>query len=86
MHMMWVAGGCYHRQDLEMAWLLWLLAKREQGCVKMMFGCVLRGCANAQDWEKRKQKMEKKKTKKQKKKQKTKNKKENGKKRNAHSL
>ena len=69
------AGGCHCRQDLETVWPLWLLAKREQGRVKMMFGCVLRGCANAQDWEKRKEKMEK-----------TKNKKEKGKKRNAHSL
>jgi len=63
------AGGCHCRQDLETAWPLWLLAKREQGCVKMMFGYVLRGCANAQDWEKRKEKMEKKKKKRKEKKE-----------------
>jgi len=54
------AGGCCHRQDLEMVWPLRLLAKQEQGCVKTIFGYVLRGCTNAQDWEKRKEKTEKK--------------------------
>ena len=53
-----------------MVWPLWLLAKQEQGHVKTIFGYVLRGCANAQDWEKRKEKTEKK----------MKNKKEKGKK------
>jgi len=70
------AGGLCHCQDLEMVWLLWLLAKREWGRVKTMFRCVLRGCANAQDWEKRKEKKKKKKQKK----------KEKGKKKNAHLL
>ena len=69
-------GGHCHCQDLEMAWPLRLLAKREQGRVKTMFGCVLRGCTNAQDWEKRKEKTEKK----------MKNEKEKGKKRNTDSL
>ena len=45
-------GGLCHRQDLETAWLLQLLAKQEQGCVKTMFRCVSRGCTNTQDWEK----------------------------------
>jgi len=44
--------------------------------VKTMFRCVLRGCANTQDWEKRKQKNKKKK-------QKTKNKRERKKKKRA---
>jgi len=55
------AGGLCHCQDLEMVWPLWLLAKQEWGRVKTMFRCVLRGCANAQDWEKRKKKKKKKK-------------------------
>jgi len=58
-----VGAGGHYCQDLEMAWPLQLLAKQEQGCVKTMFGCVLRGCTNAQDWEKRKEKTEKKKEK-----------------------
>jgi len=47
------AGGRRRRQDLETAWPLRLLAKREWGHVKTMFRCVSRGCANAQDWEKK---------------------------------
>ena len=46
------AGGHRRHQDLETAWPLWLLAKREQGQVKTVFGYVSRGHANAQDWEK----------------------------------
>jgi len=53
------AGSLHRRQDLETAWPLWLLAKREWGHVKTMFRCVSRGCANAQDWEKRNEKNEK---------------------------
>jgi len=63
------ADGHHHCQDLEMAWPLQLLAKQEWGHVKTMFGCVSRGCANAQDWEKRKEKMEKKKKKRKEKKE-----------------
>jgi len=60
------AGGQHHHQDLETAWPLRLLAKQEWGHVKTMFGCVLKGCTNAQDWEKKKRKNGKKKNKKQK--------------------
>jgi len=51
-----------------MAQLLQLLAKRRRGCARTVFECVLRGCANAQGWEKRKetQKNEKRKEKKKK--------------------
>jgi len=66
------AGSCHCRQDLAMVWLLWLLAKQERGRVKMVSGCVSRGCANTQDWEKRKRK--------------TKNEKRKKKKRNTYSL
>ena len=44
------AGSRHRRQDLETAWPLRLLAKREWGHAKTVFGCVSRGCANAQDW------------------------------------
>jgi len=54
-----------------MAQLLQLLAKQRQGHVRMVFECVLRGCANAQGWEKRKETQKKEK-------QKEKKKKENG--------
>ena len=53
------AGSRRRRQDLAMVWLLWLLAKQERGHVKMVSGCVSRGCANTQDWEKRKEKTKK---------------------------
>jgi len=66
------AGGCHHHQDLAMVWLLRLLAKQERGCVKMVSRCVSRGCANTQDWEKRKQKTKNKKKQKQKTKRKKK--------------
>ena len=46
-----------------MAWQLDLLARQAWGHARLVFGCVLRGCANVQDWEKKKTK--KKKTKKQ---------------------
>jgi len=48
------------RQDLETAWPLQLLAKREQGPMKTVFRCVSRGCTNAQHWGKRKEKRKKK--------------------------
>ena len=48
------AGSHHHHQDLATAWPLWLLAKREWGCAKTVFGCISRGCANTQDWEKNK--------------------------------
>ena len=64
------ADGRRHCQDLEMAWPLQLLAKQEWGHVKTMFGCVLKGCTNAQDWEKKKRKNGKKKKKKKKRKEK----------------
>ena len=54
------AGGRRRCQDLATAWSLRLLAKRERGRVKTVFGCVLRGCANAEDWEKEKKKWKKK--------------------------
>jgi len=60
------AGGCHRRQDLAMAWPVQLLAKQERGHVRMVFGCVSRGCTNAQDWEKRKEKKKKEKEKKKK--------------------
>ena len=47
------AGRRRRRQDVATAWPLRLLAKRERGCAKTVFGCVSRGCANAQDWEKK---------------------------------
>ena len=56
------AGGRRRRQDLATAWPLRLLAKRERGRTKTVFGCVSKGCTNAQDWEK-KTKSEKKKEK-----------------------
>jgi len=58
------ASGHHHR-DLVMAWQLDLLARQAWGHVRLVFGCVSRGCANAQDREK-KTKSEKNKTKKQK--------------------
>jgi len=48
------AGGRCCHQDLATVWPLRLLAKQEQGRAKMVFGCMLRGHANAQDWEKKK--------------------------------
>ena len=36
-----------------MAWQLDLLARQAWGRVRLVFGCVSRGCANAQDWEKK---------------------------------
>ena len=57
-------------QDLVTASLPWLLAKRERGHARIVFGCVLRVCTNAQDWEEKKKK--KRKTKKEKKKRKRK--------------
>jgi len=53
------AGGCCHRQDLATVWPVRLLAKREWGRVRTVFGCMLRGCTDAQDWEKRKEKTKK---------------------------
>ena len=47
------AGGRRRRQDLATAWPLQLLAKREWGRAKTVFGCMSRGCANAQDWDKK---------------------------------
>jgi len=45
------SGRC--RQDLMMAWQLDLLARQAWGHVRLVFGCMSRGCANAQDWEKK---------------------------------
>ena len=50
------AGHRRRRQVLVTAWLLRYLAKREWGRARMVFGCVLRECANAQDWEKKNEK------------------------------
>ena len=49
------AGGCRRRQDLAMVWPLRLLAKRRRGRARTVFRYVSSGCANAQDWEKRKE-------------------------------
>ena len=43
-------------QDLTMALQLDLLARQGWGCARLVFGCVSRGCANTQDWEKKKEK------------------------------
>jgi len=45
------AGG--HRRDLAMAQQLDLLARQAWGRARLVFGCILRGCANAQDQEKK---------------------------------
>jgi len=44
----------HHCQDLMMAWQLDLLARQAWGRARLVFGCVSRGCTNAQDWEKKK--------------------------------
>jgi len=44
------------RQDLTMAPQLDLLARQGWGCARLVFGCVLRGCTNAQDREKQNKK------------------------------
>jgi len=44
------------RQDLTMAPQLDLLARQGWGRARLVFGCMSRGCANAQDWEKKKEK------------------------------
>jgi len=49
-------GGHHRRQDCATAWLLRLLAKREWGRTRAVFGRVSRGRANAQDSEKKKKK------------------------------
>ena len=49
---MGASGHCC--QDLIMAWQLDLLARQAWGHVRLVFGCMSRGCANAQDWEKKK--------------------------------
>jgi len=49
-----VGASSHHRQDLMMAWQLDLLARQAWGHARLVFGCVSRGCANAQDWEKKK--------------------------------
>jgi len=40
-------------QDLAIAWQLDLLARQGWGHARLVFGCMLRGCANAQDREKK---------------------------------
>jgi len=45
------AGG--RCRDLAMAQQLDLLARQAWGHARLVFGCISRGCANAQDWEKK---------------------------------
>ena len=45
------SGRC--RRDLVMAQQLHLLARQGWGRVRLMFGCISRGCAIAQDWKKK---------------------------------
>jgi len=66
MHAMWVQAVIVVVKTLRRRGRFRLLAKRERGRAKTVFGCVSRGCANAQDWEKKKRKNEKKRKKKEK--------------------
>ena len=45
------SGHC--RRDLGVAWHFHLLARRGWGRARLMFGCVSRECANAQNWKKK---------------------------------
>ena len=49
-----VGASGHHHQDLVMAWQLDLLARQGWGRMRLVFGCVSRGCANTQDGKKKK--------------------------------
>src|SRR4029077_15891269 len=46
-------GSSGRRQDLAMARQLDLLARQRWGHMRLVFGCMSRGCANARDREKK---------------------------------
>ena len=57
-----VGASGHRRQDLGVAWHFHLLARRGWGHVRLMFGCVSRECANAQNWKKKRKAKKKRKT------------------------
>jgi len=50
----WCTWGHHCCRDLAMALLFCLLARQGWGHARKVFGCMSKGCANAQDWKKKK--------------------------------